>query len=64
MAYSATYNVTIRAPQAKVCDHSADVSRHGEWATDDDHMRVAAEKSGTIVTKITNDTTTFRLLLE
>jgi uncharacterized protein YndB with AHSA1/START domain len=46
MAYSATYNVTIAAPQAKVFDYIADVSRHGEWGSADDKMKVAAEKPG------------------
>ena len=46
MAYSATYNVTIKAPQAKVFDYVADVSRHGEWGSADDHMKASAEKPG------------------
>ena len=33
MAYSATYDITVRAPQAKVFDYVADVSRHGEWSS-------------------------------
>jgi hypothetical protein len=44
MAYSATYNITINAPQAKVFDYMADVSRHGEWGMDD--MKATAEKAG------------------
>ena len=31
MGYSATYNITIKAPQAKVFEYSADVARHCEW---------------------------------
>ena len=46
MAYSATYNVTIKAPQAKVFDYVADVSRHGEWGSEDDQMQASAEKPG------------------
>ena len=46
MAYSATYNVTIKAPQSKVFEYLADVSRHGEWASVDDRMKIAAEKPG------------------
>jgi uncharacterized protein YndB with AHSA1/START domain len=46
MAYSATYDVTIKAPQAKVFDYIADVSRHGEWGSADDKMNVTAEKPG------------------
>jgi uncharacterized protein YndB with AHSA1/START domain len=46
MAYSATYNVTVKAPQAKVFDYVADVSRHGEWGSADDHMKATAEKPG------------------
>jgi len=46
MAYSATYDVTIKAPQAKVFDYVADVSRHGEWGSADDKMKVTAEKPG------------------
>jgi uncharacterized protein YndB with AHSA1/START domain len=46
MAYSATYDVTIKAPQAKVFDYIADVSRHGEWGSADDKMKVTAEKPG------------------
>jgi uncharacterized protein YndB with AHSA1/START domain len=46
MAYSATYDITIRAPQAKVFDYIADVSRHGEWGSADDKMKVTAEKPG------------------
>jgi hypothetical protein len=46
VAYSATYDVTIKAPQAKIFDYIADVSRHGEWGSADDKMKVAAEKPG------------------
>ncbi len=47
MAYSAEYDITINAPQAKVFDYIADVSRHGEWGSADDHMNASAEKPGT-----------------
>jgi uncharacterized protein YndB with AHSA1/START domain len=47
MAYSAAYEVTIKAPQAKVFDYVADVSRHGEWGSEADHMKASAEKPGT-----------------
>jgi uncharacterized protein YndB with AHSA1/START domain len=46
LAYSATYNVTIEAPQTTVFDYIADISRHGEWGSADDTMKVAAEKPG------------------
>ena len=46
MAYSAEYDVTVNAPQAKVFDYIADVSRHGEWGSADDHMKASAEKTG------------------
>jgi hypothetical protein len=46
MAYSAEYDVTIKAPQSKVFDYIADVSRHGEWGSADDHMKASAEKLG------------------
>jgi uncharacterized protein YndB with AHSA1/START domain len=46
MAYSATYDVSIKAPQVKVFDYIADVSRHGEWGSADDKMKVTAEKPG------------------
>ncbi len=46
MAYTATYDVTIKAPQAKVFDYVADVARHGEWASEPDHMKASAEKAG------------------
>jgi uncharacterized protein YndB with AHSA1/START domain len=46
MAYTATYDVTIKAPQAKVFDYVADVSRHGEWGSEDDHMKASAQKAG------------------
>lgn len=44
MAYSVTYNITIKAPQTKVFDYVADVSRHGEWGMD--NMKAVAEKPG------------------
>jgi hypothetical protein len=50
MAYSATYNISIRAPQTSGFDyfaeitHFADVSRHGEWGMDE--MKAAAEGPG------------------
>jgi uncharacterized protein YndB with AHSA1/START domain len=47
MAYSASYNVTIKAPQAKVFEYLADISRHGEWGSADDRMKISAEKPGT-----------------
>jgi hypothetical protein len=46
VAYSATYDVAVKAPQGKVFDYVADVARHGEWASEPDHMRVSAEKAG------------------
>ena len=46
MAYSADYSVDVKAPQAKVFDYVADVSRHGEWGSADDHMKATAEKPG------------------
>jgi uncharacterized protein YndB with AHSA1/START domain len=46
MAYSATYNITIKAPQAKVFDYVADVSHHGDWGSTEDHMKATAEKPG------------------
>ena len=46
MAYSASYTVTIKAPQAKVFDYIADVSRHGDWGSADDKMKVAAAQPG------------------
>src|SRR6202162_2385354 len=46
MAYSATYTTTIKAPQAKVFEYLADISRHGEWGSADDRMKIAAEKPG------------------
>jgi uncharacterized protein YndB with AHSA1/START domain len=38
--------VTIKAPQARVFEYLADVSRHGEWGSSDDRMKIAAEKPG------------------
>ena len=46
MAYSADYTADVKAPQAKVFDYVADVSRHGEWGSADDHMKATAEKPG------------------
>jgi uncharacterized protein YndB with AHSA1/START domain len=46
MAYSASYAVDVKAPQSKVFDYVADVSRHGEWGSEDDHMKAAADKPG------------------
>jgi uncharacterized protein YndB with AHSA1/START domain len=46
MAYSASYSIDVKAPQAKVFDYVADVSRHGEWGSADDHMKATAEKPG------------------
>ena len=46
MAYSAVYIVDVKAPQSKVFDYVADVSRHGEWGSEDDHMKASAEKAG------------------
>ena len=46
MAYSADYSVDVKAPPAKVFDYVADVSRHGEWGSADDHMKATAEKPG------------------
>jgi Polyketide cyclase / dehydrase and lipid transport len=46
MAYSAVYDIDVKAPQATVFDYVADISRHGEWGSADDHMKVTAEKAG------------------
>ncbi len=46
MAYSAVYTVDVKAPWSRVFDYVADVSRHGEWGSADDHMMAAAEKPG------------------
>jgi uncharacterized protein YndB with AHSA1/START domain len=46
MAYSAVYDVDVKAPQATVFDYVADISRHGEWGSADDHMKATAEKPG------------------
>jgi uncharacterized protein YndB with AHSA1/START domain len=46
MAYSAVYTVDVKAPQSRVFDYVADVSRHGEWGSDADHMKATAEKPG------------------
>jgi hypothetical protein len=46
MAYSAEYDIDIKAPQSKVFDYVADVSRHGEWGSADDHMKATAERPG------------------
>jgi uncharacterized protein YndB with AHSA1/START domain len=45
VAYSAVYNVDVKAPQATVFDYVADVARHGEWGSADDHMKATAETS-------------------
>src|SRR6195256_1142587 len=47
MAYNAVYSITVRAPQQEVFDYVADVSRHGEWGSADDHMKATAEAPGT-----------------
>ena len=46
MAYSASYNITVRVPQSRVFDYVADVSRHGEWGSAEDKMKATAEKPG------------------
>lgn len=46
MAYSASYEVVVKAPQSKVFDYVADVSRHGEWGSEPDQMKTTAEKPG------------------
>ncbi len=46
MAYSAVYSVDVKAPQATVFNYVADVSRHGEWGSADDHMKATAERPG------------------
>ena len=46
MAYSATYGVDIQAPPSRVFDYLADVSRHGEWGSEADHMKATAVKPG------------------
>jgi hypothetical protein len=46
MAYSAVYDVDVKAPQSTVFEYVADVSRHGEWGSADDHMKATAEKPG------------------
>jgi uncharacterized protein YndB with AHSA1/START domain len=46
MAYSATYEIAIKSPQSKVFDYVADVSRHGEWGSEPDHMKATAERAG------------------
>ena len=46
MAYKATYNVVVKAPQGNVFDYVADVASHGAWASEPDHMKVSAEKAG------------------
>jgi uncharacterized protein YndB with AHSA1/START domain len=46
MAYFATYNVMVNVPPSKAFDYIADISRHGEWGSADDRMKVAAEKAG------------------
>jgi uncharacterized protein YndB with AHSA1/START domain len=46
MAYDAVYSVTMRAPQQEIFAYVADVSRHGEWGSADDRMKVSAETPG------------------
>jgi uncharacterized protein YndB with AHSA1/START domain len=46
MAYSAGYAIDVKAPPATVFDYLADVSRHGEWGSADDHMKATAERTG------------------
>jgi uncharacterized protein YndB with AHSA1/START domain len=46
MAYSAVYTVDVKAPPATVFNYVADVSRHGEWGSEDDHMKASGEKAG------------------
>ena len=46
MAYSAVYSVDVKAPQATIFNYVADVSRHGEWGSADDHMKATAERPG------------------
>jgi uncharacterized protein YndB with AHSA1/START domain len=46
MAYSAEYAVDVKASPATVFDYVADVSRHGEWGSADDHMTATAERPG------------------
>ena len=46
MAYSADYSVDVKAPPATVFDYVADISRHGEWGSADDHMTATAEQPG------------------
>lgn len=46
MAYSADYAIDINAPQAKVFEYVADVSRHGEWGSEADHMKATPERPG------------------
>lgn len=40
------YSVDVKAPQATVYNYVADVSRHGEWGSADDHMKATAERPG------------------
>lgn len=46
MAYSASYAVAIKVPLPKAFEYLADVSRHGEWGSADDRMKISAEKPG------------------
>jgi uncharacterized protein YndB with AHSA1/START domain len=48
MAYSASYEVDVKASPSKVFDYVADVSRHGEWGSEPDHMKTTAEKPGPV----------------
>ena len=46
MAYSADYSVDVKATPAAAFEYVVDVSRHGEWGSDDDHMKATAERPG------------------
>jgi hypothetical protein len=46
VAYSALYTVDVTVPPSIVFDYVADVSRHGEWASEYDHMKASAEEPG------------------
>ena len=41
-----TWTVTIKAPPEKVYDYVADLSRHGEWASEADAMVISAATPG------------------
>jgi hypothetical protein len=57
MAYNAVYTIVVQAPQQKVFDYVADVSRHGEWGSADDGMKATAQKPGPPATGSRYDTT-------